>query len=774
MTASGLSRLAIAAAMFISTVAAQPDLLEHAQRLDTEGKCAEAEVLYQNALRMSPSPATLNNLGNHYLTCNEPAKASETFERLLKSNPAHANANLQMARLAEQRHEPAKSLQYLDRVVHPDAEVQIARAQALAETGRRDSAAGIIREIGKKARDPRILYALGMTCARTGFYADAEQMFQRVLAEDPGDYDVLFNLGAAAARAGHYERARDTFEAILKTKPDDASATYELGRAEASRGNYKRAIYLLAKARQAMPQRAEVDLALARATGAAGYYGDAIEAYDHYLALRPGDEMARRDRALVAAFTRARHEEALKDLQAWTEKHPNDAIGHYDLALAQGQNDRTAALEQVSRAITLDGRFEPAHYYHAWLLEQSGEYEKSLRDAKIAVELNPEDARALDLLGLDYLDLSRAAEGEPVLRKAIKAAPVASPDRAEILFHLARCLSELGKREEARSAMAEFQKARSERPQGPREQAGIVETATLPPDEMARRVAAEFREAVAANPNDATLRLRLAQALAAAGASDDAEKALRDLLAMGPPAPVAREAGNLLLAGERYSLAADFLRRATGEIPAAWLDLAVAEFFVAGPDAALKALQSAPPEAASTGDYHVIRAMILGAAGQSRDAASEMKASAGQQISRPRLVAEGSLMLIRFGEPAAAMEMTDNAIRSAPGDRLLRLNRVAVMAASGRVKDAVTATKEIERRWPEWDRPYVAEALLLERETRLAEAGERIAIAETLGAKDAIAVCARARALNRADASQCGCEAGLWSAISGCIDGKRR
>jgi hypothetical protein len=166
--------------------------------------------------------------------------------------------------------------------------------------------------------------------------------------------------------------------------------------------------------------------------------------------------------------------------------------------------------------------------------------------------------------------------------------------------------------------------------------------------------------------------------------------------------------------------------------------------------------------------------MILGAAGQRRDAVAEMKASVGQQISHPRLVTEGALMLVRSGEPVAALEMTESAIRSMPGDRLLRLSRVAVMAASGHVKDAETATREIERRWPEWDRPYVAEALLLERDARLAAAGERIAIAETIGAKDAVAACARNRASNHAGAGQCGCDAGLWSAISGCGEEKTR
>jgi len=762
----------LAAVVFAGCAFAQQDsVLDTARQLDAAGRCAEAEALYQSELRSDADMAVLNNFGNHYLACREPEKAAGIFERLLKMEPGHANANLQMARLAEQRKEPAKALEYLDRVAKPDAEIQMARGEALAAMGRRDAAARILAGIGKGTNDPRILFALGMTQGRAGFYGDAEQAFQRVLERDPGDDDVLFNLGAAAARARHFERAREAFLAILKNKPEDPEATYELGRVEAATGNYKRAIYLLAKARKAMPQRAEVNLALARAAEMGGYYGDAIAAYDEYTKLRPQDEFARRDRAAVAAFTRAGHEQAKAELRKWVEAHPNDAVGHYDLALAEGQDERGLAMNEVARAIALDGRFQPARFYRAWLLQQSGKYEDSLEDAKAAVALKPEDPRALDLLGLDYLDLARAADAEPVLRKAMRAGESHPELMPDILFHMARCLSELGRREEARPLIARFQHLRKDAPAHPREQPGVIEAATLPPDELARRVAAEYREAVATNPNDARLRLRLAQALIRAGRADEAEKTFHDLLAMKPAADIARDAGNALIAERQYGLAAEFLRAATlsttgGAIPAAWVDLAVAEFFASGPDAALKALEAAPGETA-TGDYHVIRAMVLEAAGKSDAALAEMRARAGQAVVRPRLAEEGALLLARHGEAGPALDLVDRAIRSAPEDRALRLVRVAVLARAGRVKDGQAAARETENRWPEWDGAWVAEAMLLAREARWEQAKTRMAMAEALGARDAVAACLKEN-VDGESAGKCGCGVEVWGMISGC------
>ena len=761
----------LVALVFVWRASGQQDsLLDTARQLDGEGRCAEAEALYQSALRSGAGVAVLNNFGNHYLACREPEKAAEIFERLLKIEPRHANANLQMARLAEQRKEPAKALAYLDRVAKPDVEIQMARAEALAAMGRRDAAARMLGRIGKSTSDPRILFALGMSWGRAGFYGEAEQAFQRVLERDAGDDDVLFNLGAAAARAGHFDRARNAFLAILKSKPDDPDSTYELGRVEASSGNYKRAVYLLAKARQAMPRRAEVNLALARAAEMGGFYGDAIAAYDEYIRQRPEDEFARRDRAAVAAFTRAGHAQARTELERWVKAHPDDAVGHYDLALAEGQEEPGAAAGEVERAIALDGRLEPARFYRAWLLEQSGKYEESLADAKAAVALKPEDARALDLLGLDYLDLARAAEAEPVLRKAMKAGESHPELMADVLFHMARCLSELGRREEARPLIARFQQLRTEAPAHPREQPGVIEAATLPPDELARRVAAEYRDAVAMNPNDARLRLRLAQALIAAGRADEAEKTFRDLLGMKPPADVARDAGKALLAERRYALAAESLRMALAEtpaaIPAAWLDLALAEFFASGPDAALKDLETAPRQTA-TGDYHVMRAMILEAAGNNDAALSEMRESAGQPVMRARLAEEGALLLARHGEAERALELLDRAIRSGPEDRSLRLTRVAVLAGAGRVKAAEAAVKEMENRWPEWDRAWVADAMLLARDGRSEEAKARMVMAEALGARDAIAECAKERVAG-AGPGKCGCDVAVWELIAGC------
>src|SRR4051794_22722979 len=99
---------------------AQDDALRRAAQLDAEQKCAEAEHLYDEMLAGNVRSAPLlNNAGNHYLVCGQPERAEALFLQLTKQNPAHVNANFQLARIATQRRDGSKALQFLSYV--PDS-----------------------------------------------------------------------------------------------------------------------------------------------------------------------------------------------------------------------------------------------------------------------------------------------------------------------------------------------------------------------------------------------------------------------------------------------------------------------------------------------------------------------------------------------------------------------------------------------------------------------------------------------------------------------------
>ena len=135
------------------TLAAQTQSdLREAARLDQAGRCDEAEIIYRRALvQGEPGPALLNNTGNHYLTCGSRDKARPYFERVIRIQPLHLNANLQLARMA----------------------------------------------------------------MSAGEYSRAEDLLQNLAAARPAEFDVLLLLGRASSRLGHLQRARDTLGKVL-------------------------------------------------------------------------------------------------------------------------------------------------------------------------------------------------------------------------------------------------------------------------------------------------------------------------------------------------------------------------------------------------------------------------------------------------------------------------------------------------------------------------------------------------------------------------------
>lgn len=753
----------LATLLLATCLPAQDRALDQAARLDSERHCSAAEEIYQREFAARPSSTPLlNNLGNHYLSCGEPAKAQAMFERLLEIAPAHANARLQLARLALQRRNAKQALVYLSGLAGHDPEVTLTRAEALQQAGDQAAAEHLIEEVTKDSKgDPQLQFALGLSCARMGFYVRAESAFEEVLRRFPGDFEVLYNAGVASGRAGHSERAERLLEAALKQKSEDTDTLYQLGRVEASLGKYPRAVFALAQARKQDARRAEIVLALARAAQMAGYYGDCLLAYDDYLKLKPDDDLVRRDRALVKGFSKGGLQEGLADLNDYVKAHPADAVGFYDLAQLSDRKDRSQALAYVSQATRIDPRFEPAQYYRGWLLNELGRYEEAIPAASESVRLNPKDVSALDLLGLVYLNIERPAQAEPPLRRAVALAP----DAPEPLFHLGKALMELGRSTEAKPILTRFQKAREAPPRQVLEQPGIIESATLSPAERERRVLSQLRIAAREKPDEPELKLSLGTALLETGNRAEAMATFDDLFA-GKPAPaIAESAGTALLRFEQYAAARKFLELAVVERPEARMDLALAVFFTGGGDAALRILDQVASNS-HEGDEFLLRALVLEAAGRASDADQAIQKSLQCPIVRPRLAEEVAVSLLRHRRYEEALDVVSQALKSSPRDSGLLLARAVTLASLNRMADARQEVREIEVRLPEWNRPYLVEGLLLERGARRVDANRPLEIAQSLSAQDPEALCALALAgKNRPGNANCVCAAGIFESF---------
>jgi len=754
--------------VFTSSSAAQDQALREAARLDAEHKCGEAERYYLEALaKAPPSPALLNNAGNHYLVCGQADKARAYLERLVRINPMHANANLQLARIATEEKQGAKALEYLARIKDAEPMVDLLRAEALHWAGKRAAALTMLQGLETKAHgDPQVLFLLGLTCARIGLYDRAEAAFNTVLVSHPDDFDVLFNLGRAAARAQHYDRAQRCLEVALKMRPDDIDSLFELGRVYAARQDPSRAVYVLAQARQKDPKRPDILLALARAAEDPGYYGDCALACDDYLKLRPQDDTVRRDCARVYGYTGTRLDEGLKQLASYVQKHPNDPVGYFDLAQLSWRTNPPKALEQLSTAVRLDPAFAPARYARAWLLHRLGRSAESLGDLQAAVRIDPKNIRVLDQLGLVYLSLDQPSEAEEVLRRALTI----SAEDPEVLMHLGRALMALGREDDAQRFLDKFREVRSQVVRDPRKEAGMIESATQPAAKRTEREIERLRREARSHSGDAELQLHLALLLLADGRAEEAVGEFGTLLTMRADSRIWTEAGTSLVRSEHYELARKFLERAAAENSTARLDLAIALFFTDGPKEALQVIEKVPAEE-QTGDYLLMRARILDAAGRSAEAEKILQQGLHHSTFRPQVVEQTALLLLRHDRKTEALDILGQAIESNPDNADLLLTKAIVLGLMDQTSRSYKVLKEIQSRWPEWDRPYLVHGMLLERGARPKEARQKLQTAIALGSLDLAGRCALARlAASPSPDPRCACQAELYQLLFNSCD----
>ncbi|MBV8811683.1 MAG: tetratricopeptide repeat protein [Acidobacteriaceae bacterium] len=528
--------------------------------LDQEKKYSEADPVYRRALGLGRSPGLLNNYGNHLLSTGKVKEARQAFLAVLALDPTHANATIQLARIALEQKSPAQAISYLDRLPaeqRDSQDVAFLRMQADYAVGRMSEADAMLKRLSAND-DPVQSFTLGKAVAAAGQYDKAEVFFERTVRAEPDNFAALYDLGLAAGHAGHNERARDALQKALEKQPDNPNVLYDLAATDVILHDRVTALALLARARHLAPNRPEIDLLLARTAGDLGYFGDAVETWDAYLKLIPNDEIARRERAFAQSATDENVEPALAELQSFVRHHPTDANGYYELAMAESPSNPDQALKDIERALALKPNLIPAHVTRGLLRYRQGKPEAALRDFEFAAQHEPTNAVILDRLGETYLALGRPGDAVPVLQRA-EASDSKNPN---VLLHLGRALSKTGRLEEAAAAFARYRDlggANAALPHPP----GLIDFLSLPPEEQQARYRAGVERTVASNPDSAAAEVEYLGLLLKDGKADEAQAVARKLISLKPDAALLGKAALVLIRSQRAAEALQLLDQAS-------------------------------------------------------------------------------------------------------------------------------------------------------------------------------------------------------------------
>ena len=704
--------------------------------LDAQERFDEAENVYSRALRTEPtSPSLLNNLGNHYAARGQLEGARTAYLGVIGVEPHHANANLHLAQISVAQNHGQDALRYLDNLPEPDRflpPAQLLRAEALHLTGQQATSLAVLDQLEKQyPNSSSVIFSVGLTFADWGRYDDAERVFTKALASNPTDINIRYNIALAATRAGHFDRAEEVLQAVLKQRPDDVDALCGLARIYTSEGHDDHAVDLLAKAHQLAPRRAEILLSLAQAEGKRGYYAESANALEEYLKLEPNDSVAEREFAFALAHT-ARSSHGLEKLASYVNANPRDSVGFYELALAETVSEQNKALNDLNQAIAIDPNFLPARYARAVLNFKMGKPGDSVNDLMFLLERNPNDYRALDLLGEAHTALKQDQEAVIVFRRAVRLAP----EDPRILMHYSRALLRVDQPGESKAVLLKLgQLGVSYRP------VKLFDSASAPAQDETTDSIRSLERKARENSEDINLMVRLAEAQLAKGEVEKALASFDKLLELTPDGTILASCGKELLESNQYTEARKFLEKALASpipSPDIRLDFAIALFHTSGAEAALSNLDQMPI-AERQGDWYLLAAQLQGSMGRFKEAIANLNQGLAASPNRPDLFFEAARFLLDYSHYSEAVEFLQRATHLFPVDPKLLLSQAILYALLHRQEDADKTLAEMELRWPEWGRPYLINGIILVNHARFAEAKSLIETAIALGDSDALA-----------------------------------
>jgi tetratricopeptide (TPR) repeat protein len=287
----------------------------------------------------------------------------------------------------------------------------------------------------------------GMAAMTSGDWAQARQIFDRVVGDEPGFWPAVWQRGEAELRLGDYQAARVDLEAAHRTEPRSGLAQMSLGDAYLETGDLVSARASYQAALQIHPQLAQARAGL----GLADYYegqsaqalvnckdalgldescirahlvlAAAYEETDRYAeAVAACSEALRRDPgALLACAIRSeasthldRGADARADAERLANLVPLTAIEvNYMARIRSRLGNNELALGDLDRALG-------ARPGVPWLLTERarisvtrGDFDAALRDASEAIQRLPGNWNALTTLGLIHIkrsDFEKAIE----------------------------------------------------------------------------------------------------------------------------------------------------------------------------------------------------------------------------------------------------------------------------------------------------------------------------------------------------------------------------
>ncbi|HKW32153.1 MAG TPA: tetratricopeptide repeat protein [Candidatus Acidoferrum sp.] len=257
---------------------------------------------------------------------------------------------------------------------------------------------------------------------------EAVQHFKQAVRLRPQDATANNALGASLMAAGRFAEAIPYLSASIKARPDNFDAHYNLANALASQEKFSEAVEHYRTAVRLHPDDANAETNLGSALAEAGHPAEAKLHFQRALQIDPNHKIARENLEQIS------HEVSTQQVVAPQPKQtisPDAAFAEARRLAQQGKFDEAIGQLEALAAKQPDAK-GLAHELGVVYYKKS-DYLKAVANFKKALDENPGDSEAIQLLGLSYYLAGRPAEAIVPLEKVQTWYPSANVDASYIL-----------------------------------------------------------------------------------------------------------------------------------------------------------------------------------------------------------------------------------------------------------------------------------------------------------------------------------------------------
>ena len=441
-----------------------------------------------------------------------------------------------------------EAIAYLQAARGQRPQLGLALSKALVLAGRAAQAEEVSQELVRQQPDKSAgWFSLGSALAAQKKYAAAETANRKAIELDPDFAEAHFNLGVVLNAQQKYADAEAAYRKAVALKPNFAEAQTNLGGALHRRKQDEEAEATIRKAIEINPDLAIAHGLLGNVLAGRKSYGDAERAFRKAIELEPHFAEAHSNLANVLLYMRNYGEAEAASRKA-IELAPDLAEAHSNLGDALVEQRRFIEAEPILRkSIDLSAKNPWTYLRLGVALMGQARFVDAEAAFRKAIEIKPDLAEAHHDLGSALVSQRKFGEGEAAYRKAIEF----KPDLADAYYHLGkifmRSLWKLG------SAESHFRKAIELNPNYADAyfNLGVVLEIRLKLDDAE----AAYRKAAELNPRFLAAQLKVKTALFRKGKFGEAEALCRNVIELRPDfAEAYCDLGRALSAQEKYGL----------------------------------------------------------------------------------------------------------------------------------------------------------------------------------------------------------------------------